>query len=296
MNRKEYKKSMSGIHPSDQVVERIMDMTNDKKARKGLTFKRLASTALALAILVGGGYGVNQLIDNESTRIENNTHSVQRTVNPLSVMVAYAEDGETKEKVLELGVNTPIKYNLEIYDIRNKSEKEIEKLKDELRSSNLQIKEENLDTLSVITGTESLDNIILRKMIYNSFVLDIKDPTTVKSINLKTNTEFWYLNYFDQRDDVTLENAFPKGKDLTIDGETYAELLEALKEHGYEGFYINLEHDMNLCSAIDKNPEIDLSNFNDTLTFTVEYKDGTVEQAKIDISLNQNGALDIKLK
>lgn len=81
MNKNEYKRIMSGVRPSAETVERIMDMTNDNKGFNfSRTFKKVASATLALAVLLGGGFGVNTAVQ------KNNADK------PLSIMVAYAGD------------------------------------------------------------------------------------------------------------------------------------------------------------------------------------------------------------
>ncbi len=81
-NRELYKDAMSGVHHSDDAIERIFDMTVDKKKTNTTTlFKRLASGALAFAVLVvGSGFGVQAIIENGKAN------------KPLTVMVACAED------------------------------------------------------------------------------------------------------------------------------------------------------------------------------------------------------------
>ena len=57
-NREMYKSAMSGVRHSYEATEKIFEITVDKRQTKKHTFKRLASATLALAILVGGGFGV----------------------------------------------------------------------------------------------------------------------------------------------------------------------------------------------------------------------------------------------
>lgn len=61
MNSKNYKKAMSGVHPSEQMVERIMDMTESK--RKPTLKKGMIGVLVALAILACGAVTANGATD-----------------------------------------------------------------------------------------------------------------------------------------------------------------------------------------------------------------------------------------
>lgn len=295
MKPDEIKKAVNSVKVDAFMQTRLKQKVESKVNKRKSTAKPLISSVLAVCMLAAVGlYATHYDVkDNNFTSTEAQSTNDSKSYLD-TVMVVYAQDGKIENKKLKLNVTTPLKYSLKVYDIRNKSEKEIEALKDRLRKQN-QDEENSNGIVEYKRGTEYLDNIILQKAIYNSFVLDIDDPTAVKQIELKTNTDYWYFNYRDSRDGVELENMFPQGNDLTIDGDTYVQLIEENKRDGYDMLCINLEHDMNLCCAIDKNPDIDLSTFDDTLTFIVEYKNGVVEESNVAISLDDNGVLNIKL-
>lgn len=287
MKQEDLNKVFDSIEPDAYLKTRLEAKVNsaDKK-RKSIKKPIIATISTVLCLLVLFSIGRIDLAKNNN--IVNND-------NPSSfVMVAYAKEGVIGERTLQLGVETPIDYKLKAYDIRNKSESEIEALKEQLRQENQTVREEET-AFEIKAKTESLENILLQRIVKNAFVLDIEDPSDVKSIELKTNTDYWYLNYCDRRDNVDIEKRFPKGQELIIDGDTFVELVKANINSGYDMFCINLEHDMKLCSTVNDNPNVDMSMFDDTLTFTVEYKDGKIEQSKINISLNQDGTLTIKL-
>lgn len=287
MKQEDLNKVFDSIEPDAYLKTRLEAKVNsaDKK-RKSIKKPIIATISTVLCLLVLFSIGRIDLAKNNNIVNNDNSSSF--------VMVAYAKEGVIGERTLQLGVETPIDYKLKAYDIRNKSESEIEALKEQLRQENQTVREEET-AFEIKAKTESLENILLQRIVKNAFVLDIEDPSDVKSIELKTNTDYWYLNYCDRRDNVDIEKRFPKGQELIIDGDTFVELVKANINSGYDMFCINLEHDMKLCSTIDDNPNVDMSMFDDTLTFTVEYKDGKIEQSKINISLNQDGTLTIKL-
>lgn len=285
MKQEDLNKVFDSIEPDAYLKTRLEAKVNsaDKK-RKSIKKPIIATISTVLCLLVLFSIGRIDLAKNNNIVNNDNSSSF--------VMVAYAKEGVIGERTLQLGVETPIDYKLKAYDIRNKSESEIEALKEQLRQENQTVREEET-AFEIKAKTESLENILLQRIVKNAFVLDIEDPSDVKSIELKTNTDYWYLNYCDRRDNVDIEKRFPKGQELIIDGDTFVELVKANINSGYDMFCINLEHDMKLCSTVNDNPNVDMSMFDDTLTFTVEYKDGKIEQSKINISLNQDGILSV---
>lgn len=61
MNRKEFKNAMSGVQPSEQTIERIMDMAQSKKR---IRIKRgLVTVLVIVAILAFGGITANAATD-----------------------------------------------------------------------------------------------------------------------------------------------------------------------------------------------------------------------------------------
>lgn len=96
MNRKEYKKSMSGIHPSEQVVERIIDMSNEN-TKKRIKFAPVIALVACLAILITGAFGGS---------------AISAKLNPVKemfVITAYAND-----EIIELKENEMVKSSLKL--------------------------------------------------------------------------------------------------------------------------------------------------------------------------------------
>lgn len=58
-NIENYKNTYSALRPSDEAIERAINMTSEKqKISFKLTYKRLAAAALALVLFIGGGFGL----------------------------------------------------------------------------------------------------------------------------------------------------------------------------------------------------------------------------------------------
>lgn len=75
MNNKEmYIEVMSNIQPSEDVIERIMDMTNQKK--KIMPRKSLVTVLIVVALLAFGGITANAATDGEVANYISNTVQV----------------------------------------------------------------------------------------------------------------------------------------------------------------------------------------------------------------------------
>lgn len=115
MNKTEYKEAFSKVHPSDETVERIMDMTNRKKNK---SFKRVLITALVIISLVCSvGVIANAATDGAvseavSEAVENISNKVivlingEKTEQEIILEEGVGEDGEPYYKG-EISVTSP---------------------------------------------------------------------------------------------------------------------------------------------------------------------------------------------
>lgn len=56
-----------------------------------------------------------------------------------------------------------------------------------------------------------------------------------------------------------------------------------------KGYWLTWEISDELVSAISENPDFDLSQIKDTITFTVEFNDGTVKTASLNLYFDSDG-------
>lgn len=285
-NRENYKNTFSQIHPSYESVERVMKMTknnNKKRIRFAPALAVVACLAIICSVIAKGAVSTPMApIDNDTT--QSSTNSVISKMTDCNILVAYAGEGDTVEtKPLELDVATPLKISVKITDIRGKSEKEIEALVEKLRNETETVSENEFKSLHY--SNERLENILLSNIVFDYFAIEVKDPEVIDSIEMKCNTDYWKLTYRNSSDELI--ESFTHGTDLKVDGD---ELKKIMDKYEYDGlFEINIDHSYELCSVIDKNPDIDMSAFDDTLTFAINYKDGTKAQSNINIGFDQNG-------
>lgn len=307
-NREVYKEAMSGVRHSDEAIERIFDMTVDKKkANNGLLFKKFVSVALAVAILaVGGGFGANAIIKNNKIN------------QPLTVMVAYASDngklsfGSKSEQKLFYGIY------LAPYDDQEACDEAARRWQTDKTKlmNNLDITSAKGSSGNYGSGGLQCYNIEQNKetaycytLEGGSFELDLEDYSDVKSFKVNNESAYGLLHF---------EYADPKwyGQEYYEDSEVPEELLEySIQEHEFiltgeelrfsqdtksfecgegkykqnKGYFLLWEPSEELGYAIGENPHFDLSQIKDTITFTLEYNDGTVKTASLNLYFDSDG-------
>lgn len=310
-NRELYKDVMSGVRHSDDAIERIFDMTVDKKkANNKPLFKRLACAALAFAVLVvGGGVGANTILQNN------------KAGQPLTVMVAYASDNGK----LSFGSkhDQPLFYGLYLapYDDPKTCEEAAARWQaDKTKVLNQLDNKAEGSSGSYGSGGLSCYNIEQEKetaycytLEGGSFELDLEDYTDVKSF--KVNNESAYgLLHFEYADLEWHDKVYYD------DSEIPEEFIEYLKEHPSEdheftltgdeirfsqntgdyncglgkyetnkGYFLTWLPSEELGYAIGENPHFDLSQIQDTITFTLEYNDGTIKTASLNLYFDSDG-------
>lgn len=295
-NRDIYKDAMSGVRHSDDAIERIFDMTVDKKVRRGLTFKKLASVALAFALLVGGGFGANAIVQNNKAN------------QSLGVMVAYADEfmkieSGTKQSVCKSLYFAPANDKEKCREQRAKAEKDYEEnreLYEKLAKNN---------ESANISGVESYDisdkqgNTIT--MLYSTgagfFAVNKTNYKNVKSFTVENESEDGYLQFEwsdtpdllqdINEDNVNEENPYECfiNHKFTLTGDELRKSQNSnFNEYGYtcewkatpelfERYDAKYGNDFNITSIKDK------------ITFTFEYNDGTIESASVNIGFDSNG-------
>ena len=135
------------------------------------------------------------------------------------------------------------------------------------------------------------ENIIFIETQANSIKLDLEDKENIKCINVKNSSEWGYVEYYDwklieEEQEKGKATWIPHGNDITVTAQQY---------HQDSGGF-HWRNSDRLDNAINDNPDIPLSTFKDTITFTIEYTDGTKEIGVIDVTFDDdgNGAFTLK--
>lgn len=306
-NRELYKDAMSGVHHSDDAIERIFDMTVDKKkTNNGMLLKKLACTALALAVFaVGSGIGTNAIIQNNKAN------------HPLTVIVAYANAngklsfGSKSDQKLFYGIYLAPYDNQEAYKAAAArwgadANELMNQLDNKAEGSGGSYGKGGLQCYNIEQGKETAYCYTLEG---GSFMLDLEDYSDVKSFKVNNESKYGLLHF---------EYADPKwyGQVYYDDSEVPDELLgynSEDHEFALTGDEIRFSHDTGdysmglgkyeenkgyfltwcpseeLGYAIGDNPGFDLSQIKDTITFTLEFNDGTVKTASLNLYFDSDG-------
>lgn len=307
-NKEKFKGTFSNLSPSDECMEKIFDMTSSNKYSKNQIFRRIVSATLALAVLVGGGYGATQFFndDDKQTKIVSN---VSQNSNPLSVMVAYA--GEYKSlSELKAGnmYEQGLFYSIHFADINDtKALENAEKL----YSSDKAKLEKELDALSeqgysgviqagrsVINSVKGEATVRVNILMGGAIALNIDDYSVVKKVTIKNESDYGelYFNYATKsqknRKEIIGNNISVSGKELEI--SQASKVFECGTKNpinkGYKLFWGVTD---NLYKSIGQNLNFDLTQIKDTITFTVEFNDGETQTARLNLYFDSDGYMHI---
>ena len=298
-NIENYKNTYSALRPSDEAIERAINMTSEKqKINFKLTYKRLAAAALAIVLFIGGGFGIN--------------HFTKKS-DGLTVLVAYAEDGRIK-----VGSASSQKIVKGLYFAPADDEKACEKqhqkaIKD---YNGYKIDFEELDSdigPYMYTGVGTYDicdeNGKVIAMLYTStagnIVASKTDYSNVKSFTVENESEYALLQFeYSGLSDI-LENQTEDDIDeeipyagfinhkFTLTGD---ELRKSQEEFGDYGYFLEWRSIAEVYYYSANNISVDFksSDIKDKITFTFVNNDGSVETASVNITFDNYGHMHLE--
>lgn len=288
MKKEDIKSAFSLIEPDPYMETRLKAKSIPKKTHSRVMGKAVAGAlALCLVFSVMFGFNMNsQTGDSITSGSQINSLTTKKNINPF-IMVAGAIEGENEYKTLKLNETFSFAYKISVIDIRGMDEKEREEA---VAKAN-----KMLDDIAENTGVEpfnysigcvrgGFENIIFIETMANSIKLDLADKENIKTINVKNSSEWGYIEYYDSKlieseQEEGKATWIPRGNEITITAEQY---------HQDSGGF-HWKNSYKLDNAIDANPDIPLSSFKDTITFTVEYIDGSKETGVIDVVFDDEG-------
>lgn len=203
---------------------------------------------------------------------------------------------QTNNIELNKEIKLPLQYNIEVTDIRNLNQNEIEnivnKKKEQLRVQFAEMGiEENQSGISR-GSVDVRENAIITSSAVGVFLIKTDDYDKIKSINVKNNSEFGQVEFVLLSDSIDIKDRFPHGSNISIDGDLCSKFMSDIQQEKAH-FEINWRHSLKVKEEINQNPNINLSTFNDSMTITIEYSDGSIEVTNIEIIFNQDGSVFI---
>ena len=284
MKKEDFKKSIDNINPDaymgNRLKAKITTVKIPVKRNKQVTLS-ITAFCLAFAIIFGVGFLVPQP-DENTTKQQSTTGNIatqNKKVNPF-IMVASAANSESTEtatvnKTLELNEEYPYEVYLKVSDIRNLSDEKISKIQNELDDVfNKYCAEKNFDVgRAELCGSE---NIIMTICTFNEFKLDLDDTENIKSINVKNTSKYGRMVYDNNKPTFDMPE---HGNDFMVNAEDF----------NFDGGCFYWAHTEEMEKAFAENINTPYSTFNDTITFTVEYKDGSKAVGVVDLVFDDDG-------
>lgn len=309
MNENKYKETFNNISPSEEAVERIYEITTDKKKYSYKIFaKRAIAASMAFIIAIGIGFGADWIPKStiEPNTEQNNPEPSNKNENNLGVLVAYA--GE-KEFLQIQNKNDTQKFFGKLYVAFHSDEEKLQKIHDEYSKEQDRIDkivekyiQDGEPDNRPISCSSHIDYIYDADDLYQEIekgwiislyegelTLNIDDYSNVKDITFENSSKYGelILEHYTWKPVQTLE-----GHKITVLGK---ELQYAI-DNGFclpKGYIFGWNITNSLLEEFAADENFDLSNIKDTITFTVNYLDGTTEQASVDLSFDKDGYMHL---
>lgn len=322
-NKDNYKETFSAFTPSDTAVEKVFELTTDKKKKaSNRTFRRIAAAALAFVLIIGGGFGVNSAVSRRNA-----------VSDKLGVMVAMAGEKE----LIQAGQKNEqaVFYGIYVADLNDKQACEDAKNRWNSDKNKQRDMAEKLGSNHITAGVKSGNGEAYNKKLEKytatmytlsagNFVLSLSDYTYVKDITIENTSEYgkiyveYWNNYYNLSEmDMRIysevfdeeSGGFYDVKEYSFGGDdekiilTKDDLMFSI-DNGFgsydtadgevkKGYTVSWEPSEYLNCSIGENAAFDLSQIKDTIIFTVNYEDGTSEQASVSLAFDSDGYMHI---
>ena len=291
MDKNDLKKAIEAIEPDESMKTRLKAKIAEQKASKGYLWKTatgIVAAMVAFALI----FSFNLPNINIDSKNESGTAESEIKIPQGFIMVASAAEAEEKEKYEKLEINDtfPFAYSVSVIDVRGMTEQEKsdvakqcadaldEKTKEIIRNHSTK----PFDTTAA--SVCSHENIIFGTVSLNSIKIDLKNKEKIESINIQCSTKWGAVEYIDEKNcGVDEEKGValvpPHGKEIEI----------AIEDYDEENGTLYWTNSVEMEEVLNNNPEIPLSTFKDTITFTVNYKDGQKAIGVIDVAFDDDG-------
>lgn len=276
----------------------LYTVTFDKKKKaSNRTFRRIAAATLAFVLIIGGGFGVNSAVSRRNA-----------VSDKLGVMIAMAGEKE----LLAAGSINEQKLFYRIYVADMDDKEQWNRIKTEWGNEKAEQLEQAADlgekniTAGVGSGSsgcysskQERETAMLYTLRAGEFVLTLNDYSNVQSMTIGNSSEYGNVslelavedeNLFDVRDGHCV---MATGEEIRYSIEQG--LYETNTKNGTvnKGYSVYWEESDYLYHTIGNNVAFDLSQIKDTIIFTVNYEDGTSEQASVSLAFDSDGYMHI---
>ncbi len=257
-----------------KIAESKMNTIKPKKI-----FLCVTALCLIAALIVGTGlYGrtPNNAVSGKDNTIVN---SIAPDIMDAFIIVASAGDYKAAATIaaqpLEVNEAYPYGVHLKIFDVSEMSDSEKKSLVQKMHNE-----------LSVYVGEEDFvmggSTVVTTDKVYmvicsvNEFRFIIQQDKTLKSINVKNTSPYGQMVYSSGKREFS---APLHGNDITVNGDKF--------DPTTGGFY--WDYTDKLISAFEENPDTPFSTFDDLITFTLEYTDGSKSVGVVELNFDTYG-------
>lgn len=281
MRNNEYKNAYNQLYVSNKTIDNLYDITANKKLKSAGISKKVLACAMAFALVIGGGFGINYSVSDKAS---------------IGIYVANANEVASIKKA------TPQDFTYQVY-IADDSKEAISKWqkdKQELLDNAEKLGKDDY-TASVRSGSSTATNEKSGKE-YNfytlssgEFTVNVGNIEDVKKLTIENQNKYAELSVAVFDDDMG--NWYKDARKVEITGDKLQKSYDSgvctfsngkfKKEINFgNGFTWDLTY---LGSYLSETDEIKLSNLNDTVIVTVEYKDGSVIKRGFNIEFDNDG-------
>lgn len=281
MRNNEYKNAYNQLYVSNKTIDNLYDITANKKLKSAGISKKVIACAMAFALVIGGGFGINYSVSDKAS---------------VGIYVANANEVASIKKA------TPQDFTYQVY-IADDSKEAISKWqkdKQELLDNAEKLGKDDY-TASVRSGSSTATNEKSGKE-YNfytlssgEFTVNVGNIEDVKKLTIENQNKYAELSVAVFDDDMG--NWYKDARKVEITGDKLQKSYDSgvcsfsngkfKKEINFgNGFTWDLTY---LGSYLSETDEIKLGDLNDTVIVTVEYKDGSVIKRGFNIEFDNDG-------
>lgn len=281
MRNNEYKNAYNQLYVSNKTIDNLYDITANKKLKSAGISKKVIACAMAFALVIGGGFGINYSVSDKAS---------------VGIYVANANEVASIKKA------TPQDFTYQVYiaDDSKEAIRKWQKDKQELLDNAEKLGKDDY-TASVRSGSSTATNKKSGKE-YNfytlssgEFTVNVGNIEDVKKLTIENQNKYAELSVAVFDDDMG--NWYKDARKVEITGDKLQKSYDSgvcsfsngkfKKEINFgNGFTWDLTY---LGSYLSETDEIKLGDLNDTVIVTVEYKDGSVIKRGFNIEFDNDG-------
>ena len=266
---------------SEEMARSVMDRARAHRAAVRRRVFTAATAALCVCVLIISAVVFKPPGTNNSNPNASPIPITKVNIRPAKIgLVRYAEENKTPVE-LEQGMQTPHAMEVQVHDIRNKTEEEASAL--------LQAKEQYVEELMDKGDTGNYfihdsKNSIICCFCTGHFFIGIEDYKQVEDIRITlqgTGVLAW-VNQLDEKEVYKNANT----KEYYMDYWRVA--IESYRNGGVSFVWLLSSETIH---ALSEDPTIPLSSCHDSIKVTVNMKDGSQQVGFIDIQVNDDGTV-----